>query len=833
MKLTNRWFTAVALTVALSACDKDEKATPEPLPEFEIAPSASAGFDANVAEGTRVTLDASLSSDEDGTIETYLWEQLSGPAVSLDNANLAETSFLAPQLTGQDDTLTVQMQITVTDDDGLTDTDVISIGIYDTNQRPAAAISGPTGGDALTDVTLRAENCSDDPCVAVADPDGTVASIAWSQTTGPDATFKQDSGDEIIVTLPDVVEPTDVTVVVTVTDNEGKSNVAELTLEVEPVADALAFVGLDSTALVVDGTWPDFEVHVANAAGDTIVGGDDSVQTITVTLSDGTGSLTGGDAMDTVAGVATFTGVSYDVAEADVIVSADADPLTGTITLVVLPLLPGAIGQLGSSLEIAAMVGQNVSGGTLTAVGTVNNEDALSFALNHNGTEVPTNDANAGFVAQYDVDGSASWVLRVHAGNAAANLVDIASEGTDLLIAGSVAGAPSIDDTALETAGAAAGGSDLFFSRHDNDGTVQWSAIVGGTEDEAVTALTTGAFNYPVVAASLSGTTLNIDPCNDTAIDIAMTGTTDAAIIMYDHSVLADPAGDCADTSAVTWSLHLGGDEAVWVTDLATEDLGANQAVYAAGWFTGTVDFGDGNGDQTPTTGSAAFVMALDADDGEIRWVNVFEGDTGDTKATALAFDGTHLWVGGAFGGAGDFDVGAGTTTLTATGTADGFVLSLDEDGVLVSSNSFGGTDATVTISDLVVGANTGDPVMVAGSFRGSGPLEVFFDDAGTVGRTNGQSGTAAFLLSLTSANVYDWVGGISGTGGLLPVHLGHPAVAAIDVSNETTFVAAGSLRGVGLNVDIDPVDGGRVHKIAGTKDASLAAFTAADIASE
>lgn len=93
----------------------------------EIPPTAQAGADRTVEAGAVVILSASGSSDSDGSIVSYLWEQTSGsPGVTIVDADRDRASFDAPQV-GTDTTLT--FRLTVTDDDGLTDTDEVMIQV--------------------------------------------------------------------------------------------------------------------------------------------------------------------------------------------------------------------------------------------------------------------------------------------------------------------------------------------------------------------------------------------------------------------------------------------------------------------------------------------------------------------------------------------------------------------------------------------------------------------------------------------------------------------------------------------------------------------------------
>lgn len=80
---------------------------------INTAPVADAGSDlTDVEAGTVVILDGSGTSDVDFDELTYLWEQLSGPEVTIANPTMQITSFNAPSLL---DPSTVEIQLTVND----------------------------------------------------------------------------------------------------------------------------------------------------------------------------------------------------------------------------------------------------------------------------------------------------------------------------------------------------------------------------------------------------------------------------------------------------------------------------------------------------------------------------------------------------------------------------------------------------------------------------------------------------------------------------------------------------------------------------------------------
>ena len=96
-------------------------------PPTNQAPTANAGADQSVDEGTTANLSAT-GADGDGTIVSYSWQQESGIAVTITNANMANASFVAPMVAASEVLL---FRITVTDDDGATGSDTITVTVDD------------------------------------------------------------------------------------------------------------------------------------------------------------------------------------------------------------------------------------------------------------------------------------------------------------------------------------------------------------------------------------------------------------------------------------------------------------------------------------------------------------------------------------------------------------------------------------------------------------------------------------------------------------------------------------------------------------------------------
>lgn len=131
-----------------------------------LAPNAHAGRDQTVSAGSHVRLDGALSYDTDGDISNIEWSQSSGVAVSLTDTNTIHPFFTAPQVSAgaaQD----LQFRIKVTDNQGLTDTDVVRItvtsshfNLHSTLDGNSYDLSGNSSDVIPTSFTIEPNNSS-------------------------------------------------------------------------------------------------------------------------------------------------------------------------------------------------------------------------------------------------------------------------------------------------------------------------------------------------------------------------------------------------------------------------------------------------------------------------------------------------------------------------------------------------------------------------------------------------------------------------------------------------------------------------------------------------
>ncbi len=136
------------------------------------APTANGGLDANITLPTNTTSLNGSGTDADGTIVSYQWTKVAGPAAgNISNATAAVTSATA-LVQG-----VYRFELRVTDNSGAVDTDTMQVTVNAANQVPTANaglnanITLPTNTTALNG--------------SGTDADGTITAYQWTKIAGP------------------------------------------------------------------------------------------------------------------------------------------------------------------------------------------------------------------------------------------------------------------------------------------------------------------------------------------------------------------------------------------------------------------------------------------------------------------------------------------------------------------------------------------------------------------------------------------------------------------------------------------------------------------------
>lgn len=169
-------------------------------------PTANAGQDQSKTLPTNTTTLVGSGSDPDGTISSYHWDKISGPS----GGNITSPNSATTGITGLQ-AGTYAFQLTVTDNGGLTGSDIMNIIV---NPQPIAPTAN-AGSDQTTTLPANSVTLTG----SGSDQDGNIVSFAWVQISGP-------SGATIVSptdSTTDIRNLTEGTFVfkLTVTDNTG------------------------------------------------------------------------------------------------------------------------------------------------------------------------------------------------------------------------------------------------------------------------------------------------------------------------------------------------------------------------------------------------------------------------------------------------------------------------------------------------------------------------------------------------------------------------------------------------------------------------------------
>jgi hypothetical protein len=217
------------------------------------APVADAGPNQTVDEGKKVTLDGSNSTDPEGGAVSYRWSQVAGASVTLSSSQAAKPTFTAPDVGPDGASLT--FHLTVTDNEGLKDTDTTVVNVIGDNDPPLADAGPDQAVDEENMVMLNGSNSTD--------PEGERLSHRWKQVAGPSVTLSDPTAGEPTFNAPNVTPSgAALTFELTVSDTLGLKDTDDITVNVAgdndpPTAHAGADQTMDedsSEVIVLDGS---------------------------------------------------------------------------------------------------------------------------------------------------------------------------------------------------------------------------------------------------------------------------------------------------------------------------------------------------------------------------------------------------------------------------------------------------------------------------------------------------------------------------------------------------------------------------------------------------
>jgi Concanavalin A-like lectin/glucanases superfamily/K319L-like, PKD domain/Bacterial Ig domain len=186
-------------------------------------PKADGGGDQKAAVNTEVKLDGGKSSDEDGKLASYKWEQTDGPKVDLNKADEETASFDVPESAADSK---LAFKLTVVDDKDASDSDDVTVEVEaQENISPKADAGGNQKAEVNSEVKLDGGKSSDE--------DGKLVSYKWEQTDGPKVDLKNADEKTATFDVPESAADSKLAFELTVVDDKDASNSDDVTVEVE------------------------------------------------------------------------------------------------------------------------------------------------------------------------------------------------------------------------------------------------------------------------------------------------------------------------------------------------------------------------------------------------------------------------------------------------------------------------------------------------------------------------------------------------------------------------------------------------------------------------
>src|SRR5260221_784829 len=158
-------------------------------------PSANAGSNQTITlPVSTVTLTGS-GSETNGTIASYAWTQVSGRATATIGTAGQAVTIVSGLVQGQ-----YQFQLKVTDNSGVTATDVVNVTV-----NPAIPVPGTPQANAGSNQTITLPVSSVTLTGSGSETNGTIASYAWIQVSGP-ATAAIGTAGQAVTTVSGLVQ---------------------------------------------------------------------------------------------------------------------------------------------------------------------------------------------------------------------------------------------------------------------------------------------------------------------------------------------------------------------------------------------------------------------------------------------------------------------------------------------------------------------------------------------------------------------------------------------------------------------------------------------------
>ena len=326
------------------------------------------------------------------------------------------------------------------------------------------------------------------------------------------------------------------------------------------------------------------------------------------------------------------------------------------------------------------------------------------------------------------------------------------------------------------------GSEDIFIAKYSSNGTFLWGRSIGGSGQERPSGMDVTADGNISLTGYFNGT-VDFNP-GSAVNNLTATGNRDIFVLKLTSN------GD------YTWAHKFG-------SSLPDEGLATcfdpNGNVFVTGYFQETVDFNPGSSTNNFTaTSYDIFILKLDAN-GNYVW-NYDLGSNPAEQGRAIQCDASgNVYTSGSFGSSLDFNPGAATEFMNATGVDDIYLLKLTNDGNFIWSKKIGGISNEYALSMSI---DVNGSAILGGHFASTTTFNSFPNVAVTSAGLDD-----AFVVKFNSDGSHAWTRTIGSTG--------FDRTQAVATDAQGNVYATGFFQGI---VDLNP-DAGVENYTANQED--------------
>ncbi len=284
------------------------------------------------------------------------------------------------------------------------------------------------------------------------------------------------------------------------------------------------------------------------------------------------------------------------------------------------------------------------------------------------------------FISKIDSNGNFIWAKQI-GGSGYDEITSIyVNNFGDVFLTGFFTGAVDFDTGTGIFNVTSIGYSDIFISKLDNTGNLVWVKNIGGTYNNAGTAITLDSAGNIYTTGNFVDT-VDFDPGIGVynLISLSTTGGSDMFLYKSDNS------------GNFIWAKSFGGSGSLGPLSIALDDFGN---VLTTGWLLGSVDFDPDTSyfGLVSTVNRDIFISKLD-NNGDFVWAKPFTGG-GYDMAYSIQIDALgSVYTTGVFWGTVDFDPGVGVYNVTSLGNRDMYISKLSSAGNFAWVKSMGGSN--------------------------------------------------------------------------------------------------------------------------------------------